>query len=204
MIIVAAFFGDVLFLTTGKVLSKEGEDLFKQFIYFRDFGFSAIKAGHLALWNPHVFSGTPFFSGFQSALLYPLNFVYLILPLAKAINLEIVLHVFLGGLSMYCWTVYRGLHPFACLFSGILFMFCGPYFFHIYPGHLSNLCSMAWAPLILLAVDAVVDKRSFGWCLFGMFAVAMQLLAGHPQYVFYTGVTATIYVGILLIVLTPI
>jgi len=194
LVIAVAFFGDVLFLPGDGVLSKEGEDLFREFVHYRDFGFSALKKGDLAFWNPYIFSGTPFFSGFQSALLYPLHFIYLILPLAKAINLEIVLHVFLAGLSMYCWTFYRGLHPYACLFSAVLLMFCGPYFLHIYPGHLSNLCSMAWAPLILLAVDGLVDKRSFGWCLFGMFAVAMQLLAGHPQYVFYTGVTATIYV----------
>jgi hypothetical protein len=32
-----------------------------------------------------------------------------------------------------------------------------------------------------------------------MFAVGMQILAGHPQYVFYTGVAATIYTGIRII-----
>jgi len=198
LVIVIAFFGDVLFLPGDKVLSKEGEDLFSQFVYYRDFGFSELKKGNLPLWNPYIFSGIPFLSGFQSALCYPLNLIHLILPLARAINLEIMLHVFLAGVSMYCWTAYRGLHPLARLFSAILFMFCGPYFLHIYAGHLSNLASMAWAPLVLLAIDGLLDKRSFGWCLFGMFVVAMQLLAGHPQYVFYMGVTATIYVGILL------
>ncbi|MBL7211988.1 MAG: hypothetical protein ISS61_06390 [Desulfobacteraceae bacterium] len=197
--IVIAFFGDTLFFSSDKVLSKEGEDLFSQYVHYRDFGFTELRKGNLALWNPHIFSGIPFLGGFQSALLYPFNLIYLILPLAKAINAEIALHVFLAGISMYCWTAYRGLHPFARLFSAMLFMFCGPFFLHIYAGHLSNLGSMAWAPLVLLAVDGLVDKRSLGWCLFGMFAVAMQLLAGHPQYVFYTGVTAAIYAGMLLV-----
>ncbi len=197
--IVMVFFGDVLFFSGQRVLSKEGTDLFSQFLPIREFGFNELRKGNLALWNPYIFSGTPFFAGFQPALLYPLNLIYLFLPLAKAINVGIALHVFLAGLSMYFWTAYRGLHPCASLFSAILFMFCGPFFLHIYPGHLSNLSGMVWAPLVFLAVDGLVDRGSFGWCLFGMFVVTMQLLAGHPQYVFYTGVAGMIYAGLLMV-----
>ncbi len=193
------FLGDVLFLSGDRVLSKEGTDLFSQFIYFRDFGFRELKAGNLALWNPHLFSGMPFLGGFQSALLYPPNWIYLILPLAKAINAGIALHLFLGGIFMYLWALHRGLHPVACLFSGILVMFSGPYFLHVYAGHLPNLCTMVWAPLVLLAVDGLAERRPFGWCLLGIFAVTMQILAGHLQYVFYTGVTSVIYSGLLMV-----
>jgi len=197
--ILSIFFYDVLFLPGEQVLSKEGADLFSQFVYYRDFGFTELRKGNLALWNPHIFSGLPFFGGLQSALLYPLNWVYLILPLAKAINVGIVLNLFLGGMSMYLWSAFRGLHPFVSLFSAILFMFCGAHFLHIYAGHLPNLCTMAWVPLVLLAIDGLARKLSFGWCLIGMFAVTMQLLAGHPQYVFYTGVTSAVYAGLLMI-----
>jgi len=197
--ILAIFFYDVLFLPGEEVLSKEGADLFSQFVYYRDFGFSELRKGNLALWNPHIFSGLPFFGGLQSALLYPLNWVYLILPLAKAINVGIVLNLFLGGMSMYLWSAFRGLHPFASLFSAILFIFCGAQFLHIWAGHLPNLCTMTWVPLVLLAIDGLAKKPSIGWCLLGILAVTMQLLAGHPQYVFYTGVTSAVYAGLLMI-----
>ena len=186
-------FGQVLFAPGDRVLSHWGLDVFLQFIPWRQFGFDQLRHGNLALWNPHLFSGAPFFGGFQSALLYPPNGLFLALPLGMAINWSIALHVFLGGAFTYAWTARRGLHPLACLLSAVIFMFCGAHFPRIYAGHLPNLCTLVWAPLVFLAIDGLFEKPSLGGSLLGMFAVAMQVLAGHPQYVFYTGVAAALY-----------
>ena len=131
--------------------------------------------GRLALWNPHIFSGTPFFGGFQSALLYPPNWLYLCLPLAGAINVGIAIHVFLAGFFMQLWMRFRGLCPLAGALAGVLFMFSGPYFLHIYAGHLSNLCTMVWGPLIFLAIDGWLTRRTAGWLWLGGGAVALQI-----------------------------
>jgi hypothetical protein len=174
-------------------LSAEGTDLFHYFVHWRNFGFRELRAGNLALWNPHYYSGTPFFGGFQSALLYPLNVVFLLLPLGAALNWSVALHVWLAGLFTFLWTRNRGLHSLACLLGAIMFMFGGPYFLHIYAGHLPNLGTMIWAPLLFLALDKTLDRPSLGATLLGMFAVAMAILAGHIQYVFYMSVGAVIY-----------
>ena len=191
----AAFF-DVLFLVDDAVLSSVNSDLATQFVHWRGFGFGEIARGNLPLWNPHIYCGAPFLAGFQSALLYPLNVLYLMLPLAKAINWGIALHAFLGGLFFYLWAFRRGLHPLACFLAGAEFIFCAPCFLHIYAGHLPNLCTMIWAPLLFLAIDGAVEKPAAGWCLLGMFAVAMQILAGHIQYTYYTGIAASIYLAV--------
>ncbi len=70
-----AMFAGVLLLPGDRVLSKFGEDLSTEFVYWRQFGFQELRAGHLVLWNPHVFSGVPFFGGFQAALLYPPDWI---------------------------------------------------------------------------------------------------------------------------------
>ena len=194
LLTLAAFF-DVLFLVDDAVLSSVNSDLATQFVHWRGFGFGEIARGNLPLWNPHIYCGAPFLAGFQSALLYPLNVLYLVLPLAKAINWGIALHAFLGGLFFYLWAFRRGLHPLACFLAGAEFIFCAPYFLHIYAGHLPNLCTMIWAPLLFLAIDGAVEKPAAGWCLLGMFAVAMQILAGHIQYTYYTGIAASIYLA---------
>ena len=196
MAITLAMFGNVLFSSQSLVLSCPGGDVDKEFIHSRAFGFEQLRQGHLALWNPHIYSGTPFLGGFQSALLYPPNILFLFLPVASAINLSIVLHTFLLGLFMYLWTTRRGLHPLACLVSSVLLMFCGSYFLHVYSGHLSNLCAMAWAPLLFLSVDALLQKKTLGAFLVGVLAVAMQILAGHPQYVFYTAIAIALYAAL--------
>ncbi|HTZ39263.1 MAG TPA: hypothetical protein VMB77_03840 [Syntrophales bacterium] len=191
-----AMFFDVLFLPGDSVLSNEGADIAFQFVHWRSFGFGQIIDGNFPLWNPHIYCGAPFLAGFQSALLYPLNILYLILPLAMAINWSIALHAFLGGFFFYLWAFKRGLHPLACFLAGAEFIFCAPYFLHIYAGHLPNLCTMIWAPLLFLAVDGISERPSAGWCLLGVAAVAMQILAGHIQYAYYTGIAAGIYLAI--------
>jgi len=192
-ILVLLMFAEAIFPLGGKILSSPQTDIANQFIYWRDFGFRELKNGNLPLWNPHLFSGAPFFSGFQSALLYPLNLLFLFLPVALAINISIILHVFLLGVFTQLWARNRCHHPLAALLPGILIMFCGSYFLHIYAGHLSNLCTMAWIPLIFLSIDGLLDRPSLGWVLLGAFASSMQILAGHPQYVYYTGIAVLIY-----------
>lgn len=192
-------FFDVLFVHPRKVLSAEYMDLGYFFVHWRHFGFEELKAGRLALWNPHYFSGLPFFGGFQAGLLYPLNFLYLLLPLEPAINWTIALHVFLAGAFTYFWTRHRGLHSWACLLAAVIFMFCGPHFLQIYAGHLPNLCTLVWAPLLFLAIDRLIDRPSLAPCLLGMFAVAMAIFAGHPQYVFFLAIMAAVYCGLNLV-----
>ncbi|MBI3736244.1 hypothetical protein HY256_06995, partial [Candidatus Sumerlaeota bacterium] len=201
--LILLMFGDALFFRSGMVLSQSGTDLFLYFIYWRDFGFRELAHGNLALWNPHIFSGVPAFGGFQAALLYPLNWIYLILPLTFSLNFEIVLHTALLGVFMFLWTSRRGLHPFACLVASVIMMFCGASFLHIYAGHLTLIGCAAWAPLILLCVDGFfgVETRKFPWrwVLIGMMAVAMQIYVGHPQYLFNTGVGSALYLAFCLI-----
>ncbi|MDD5006300.1 MAG: hypothetical protein PHS93_07405 [Candidatus Omnitrophica bacterium] len=192
-VLTLAMFGQVLFSFQNRVFSRPDADLALQFIPWREFGFGELRKGNLALWNPYIFSGMPYLGESQSALLYPLNLIYIFTPLAKAINISIVLHIFLGGIFMYLWVSRRKLHPLACFLSSSLFMFCGAHFLHIYVGHLPNLCAIIWVPLIFLAIDGLYEDNSFKWCLLGIFAIAMQILAGHPQYVFYTAVAVLIY-----------
>lgn len=191
-IITLVMFGDVLFFNPDQVLSKAGLDLFNGEMSGYDFLFRQLKQGSLALWNAYVFCGTPILS----TVLYPPLFSFLFLPLPLAVNVGIALHVFLLGLFMYLWTSFRGLHPLACLASAVMIMFCGPYFMHVYAGHLGNICAMTWVPLILLSLDATLDRPSIAWVLMGIFAVSMQILTGQFQYVYYTAITCALYAGI--------
>jgi hypothetical protein len=188
-----AMFHDALFAAGASVLGAANGDMGLQFLPWRDFGFAELARGNLALWNPHIYSGAPFFGGMQSALLYPPNWLYLVLPLPLATNWTIVLNVWLLGAFVFLWALRRGLHPFAAFVSGALGMYCAPHFLHVAAGHLSGLAAMPWIPLVFLAIDGWLDARKPAWCLLGMLAVAMQILAGHPQYVFFTALIAAVY-----------
>ncbi len=185
-----AMFFDTLIAPGSRVLGEVHDDLALHFLWWREFGFGELAKGNLALWNPYIFSGAPFFGGMQSALLYPPNWLFLALPLPLATNWSIALNVWLLGAFMYLWAWRRGLHPFAAFVSGALLMFCAPYFLHVPAGHLTNLSAIPWIPLLFLAIDEWLASRRLTWCAIGMLTVAMQILSGQPQYVYFTALVA--------------
>ncbi|MEQ8226210.1 MAG: hypothetical protein ABRQ37_28100, partial [Candidatus Eremiobacterota bacterium] len=195
LFITIIIFADVLFTGKDIVLSSYGTDLTNYFLGCRRFGFNNLKEGNIPLWCPNIYSGAPFMGGFQSALLYPLNLCYLFLPLCKAINYSVAIHIFLAGFFMYLWTSHRQLNFTASIISSILFMFCGAHFTHLYAGHISDLCTMTWGPLLFLSIDGFLETPSCKWFLSGICAITMQILAGHPQYMFYTFVAVVIYIA---------
>jgi hypothetical protein len=189
-LLVLAMFFDVLIAPGTRVLGQIDHDLGLLFLWWREFGFGELAKGNLALWNPHIFSGAPFFGNAQSALLYPPNWLFLALPLPLATNWSIALHAWLIGAFMYLWARRRGVHSFAAFVCAALLMFCAPYFLHVPAGHLNILSTLAWIPLLFLALDEWLASRRPIWCLIGMLAVAMQLLAGHPQYAYFAALAA--------------
>lgn len=193
LLAVAAMFGPVLFSGSKAVVSMQGADLSGQFLYYRDFGFRQILQGDFPFWNPHIYSGVPFFTGFQSALLYPPNALHLVLPLETAINWLIALHLFLAGLLAMMWAQRLGLRSAAAGLAGLLFMFCAAHFLLLLPGHAPRLCTIAWTPLILFAVEGWIQKGRPSALLPGCFAAAMQVLAGHPQFFYYTALATGLY-----------
>ncbi len=53
---------------------------------------------------------------------------------------------------------------------------------------------MIWLPLIFLAVAALLRTRETTYALLGGIVLSMQVLAGHPQYLFYGAVAVFLYV----------
>ncbi len=183
-------FGDVLLDRKPAVLSSMGADIANMYIYWRPFAAEQLRHGHVPLWNPYVFCGQPFLGWALGGVLYPPNWLDLILSPPRSINFGIALHVFLAGLFTYLWALRRGLHPLAGIVSAALFMFSGAYFLHVYAGHLMLLYGLAWTPLVLMAVDEWISTLRTGWILVGMFAIAMQLFVGDLQGWFYTALVA--------------
>lgn len=190
----AFYYSPVLIQGNSQVLSRAGLDTWQQYFYWKHFGYEAIAHGELPLWNPYIFSGTPYIAGIQSALFYPLHVIYLLCPLALAINVSIALHCWLASVFTYFYARYLGIRHTGSALAAITFVYSAPYFLHIYPGHLSNLATMIWLPLLFLAVEAWLNTRKIVYALLGGIVLSIQVLAGHPQYLFYSTVTLFVYV----------
>ena len=208
---VALVFATALLGPGNPVLSHLSTDTARQFLSWRAFGFGELAQGRLPLWNPYLYSGTPYLGGFQAALFYPLNWVHLVFTTPTAINLEILLNLTLLGLATYGWLLRSGHSPAACLSGSVCVTLGGTVAPHVYAGHLTNLAALAWTPLVLLSLDGAWDtlspscrhwRQAGRWVALGAGAVALQILAGHPQYVYYTAVAAGLYLGARALTLT--
>lgn len=181
----------VIFLLPPDLLfGSDAGDLSHQFLAWRSFAAEALRKGHLPLWNPYTYSGEPFLAGFQSAVFYPPNLLFLVFPLFRAAHLSLLIHGFILSGGMYRWASQRGLHPIAAALCGLILPLTGPVFPHFYAGQLPNLCTLAWAPWMFAGLDQWQDSGTRQGLLLAGAAVAFQILAGQVQYVFCLGVAA--------------
>lgn len=68
---------------------------------WRNFITNEIKSVRFPSWNPHQFGGAPMSANFQSALFFPPNLIYLILPFYIAWTILIIFQSLLASFGMY-------------------------------------------------------------------------------------------------------
>jgi hypothetical protein len=177
-----------------------GESLFwglpaLQFFPWRLYGFALIRDLTLPLWNPYNGAGAPLLANYQSAFLYPPNWVGL-MPISNAalaliMSAVVVFHLVLAGWGMWRLGIRIGLSPLGAGVSGIAFGMSAYLFarLHTFP----IISAAAWLPWLLWALYGLLTVRRVrdgGWtALF----VALLLLAGHAQTAWYALLLAGLF-----------
>ena len=164
-----------------------------EFYPWRMFAAETLRSGFLPLWNPHQFCGTPFAANAQSAVLYPLNLVFCVLPVARAFGVSVLLHLFLTGGFLYAFlrSPALGLGRGAALLGAVAWQMC--HWQVVWLELPTFLCVSCWLPLALLLVDRAAERptarraAALGLCL------GVMLLAGHLQIAFYCLALTTAY-----------
>ena len=161
----------------------------------------ALRAGRIPLWNPDLFMGAPLLANSQVGFFYPLNWpLWLLLRTPYAVSATIVLHVFIASLGMYLLGR-RGMDfgRSAAILSALLFGMGG--YISAQVEHVNQLQGLAWMPWLMLAVSnwqlatshwQRALRRSAMIALF----FALQLLAGHTQTTFISGIGIGIWTGV--------
>jgi len=153
-------------------------DLFQYLYPFRALTTQSVRAGTFPIWNAHFLSGAPFLASSQSALFYPFNFFYYVLPLPVAWTLCILARMFLAGLFMALFVRSIGASRAGAVFSGIVFSSCG--FITVWQGYPMGDAAI-WLPVICYGVHRLHKNGSgFSLAIAGI-AFAMPVLAGHPE-----------------------
>lgn len=174
-------------------MSSRGGDLAHSGFYYSQLGFSLLKKGEPPLWNPYVFSGVPLLAGLQAAFYYPLRWLSFFLEEGRALNLSFILHFFLGSLFLYLLLRYYNLSPFSSGLAALSFSFSAIPVLHLYAGHDCDIWTMVWIPLVILFLDLTIHRSYIIYPLLGGIVLGLQILACHPQHVYYTLLAVVLY-----------
>ena len=177
-------------------------DPVRQLYPWKQIAIEVEKNGNLPTWNPYNFAGTPLLANFQSAVFYPLNILFFILPFQISWSLLILLQPLLAGIFLYLYLNNLKLRKEASLLGAIVFSFSG---FSVAWMQWGTIVHTAlWLPLILLSIDKILSQKNdfkfqisnfkfFAWPLIFIFALTSSFLAGHLQTFFYVAVLVSAY-----------
>jgi hypothetical protein len=162
-----------------------------QFWPWREFAARELRAGRLPLWNPYAGNGTPLLADHQSAVLYPLNLIFWLLPVERAMGLSLALHAVLAGLTMYALARELALSRVGSLVAALAFMLSG--YMVARGSFLTEVAALPWLPLMWLYGGRLVRRFRLRDLLLLSAVIALQFLAGHAQTWFYSLVSLALY-----------
>ena len=154
-------------------------DWFQNWSYHKEFLRRTLREdGVVPLWCRWSFSGKPFQADVETQLLYPGNWLHVLLPPAVALPLDVLVHFALAGAGMFLFCRARGAGVPAALFGGILWPATGFNIAHTTVGHIHYYAAVAWLPFVFLSVERWVASRAPRWIAAGAAAIALQVFAG--------------------------
>lgn len=154
-----------------------------------------LKKGILPTWNPYSLAGTPNIANLQSAVFYPLNVLFGLLPFDYAWSLLILLEPLLAGIFLYFYLRNLKLDEYSSFLGAIVFAFSGFFVTWLEWGTILHVA--LWLPLSLLAIDKLTDKKKsrnlIGWGTALIISISFAFFAGHLQTFFYSVVIIFVY-----------
>lgn len=140
-----------------------------------------LRQGILPLWNPNIFAGLPWIGDVNQSVLYPTTLLFMVLHPAAALNLSIVLHLFISVAGMYFLLKKINTSHFYSLLGAVLWMLSTQLAGSIH--NLSTIQSLVWLPWIVFFSLKIFDGWTYKICF--AFMVMLQFAGGYPQHVIY-------------------
>ncbi len=183
-------------MEVGQVQNPLLADLILENYAWKQFLVDAVSSQTLPLWDPYLFTGHTFLANGQHSALYPLTWIFFLLPVARAFGVFTVLQLGLAGVSMYVLARVIRANRTGALVAGIVFELSG--FMVASVVHPMIIAGAAWLPLILAFVECAVKRRRFWtqeramlpWALLGAIALGLQTLAGHAEITYFVVLVA--------------
>src|SRR5258708_2231902 len=137
--------------------------------------------GQFPLWRPYLLSGAPLIGHPVAPVMYPPNWLAVLLPLPAAFNILILLHLWWAGLGTYLFLRSIGLTSMSAFAGACMFALAPRIFAHLGGGHFELVEAIAWWPWAWLAFQRYWPTKRLGWAVLLGVALAAQALT-YGQY----------------------
>ncbi|MCY0884719.1 MAG: hypothetical protein OWV35_02400, partial [Firmicutes bacterium] len=151
---------------------------------------AALRSGHLPLWDPYLWSGTPLLAGFNAGAAYPLTWLFAVLPAYLAWSLNLAVTYALAATGFYRFLRSDGRSRPAAFLGAATFAYGG--FLVSQMVHVETVEGVAWLPWAALAVKSLLragNGREMQRALAAAGAVGgLIILTGSPEAIAYGAV----------------
>ena len=180
-------------------------DMFFDFLPQHSFAKQILWSGHVPLWDSHSGSGKPFLADPQTATLYPVHAVFYIFPVAVALRIYCTVHLWLAGAGIFALARHWRLQIAPALVAALSCMFSSWSIANL--EFANNLATAVWAPPVILMSSEIartllgantpgrtvrLTRLALGLAVL----LAIQYLAGFPEFLVYTAAQAVTYVTV--------
>ena len=168
------------------------------FLPWLDFQAEQIGKGELPLWNPFNYCGEPLVGTYQSAVYWPLNWIYYAWPSWHAHAWIAFFRLWLAGFFTFLFLRRLGMRAGPACVGGLGYMLSG--FMVAWLNHPHVSCAL-FLPALLWSVERALSRPcAREGALFGLL-FGLQLLAGHIQTSLYLTIFTSAYALFHLVVL---
>ncbi len=167
-------------------------DLWNDRLPTRAFVGASLRRGDSPAWMPGIYTGFPSLAQVEIGALYPSNLLlFTLLPPYPAFAWAQVLPLAIAGFGAFLLAAELGLSLEGRLLAAGTFSLCGFLVTHL--RQLNMVDAAAWIPLLLLLAERIATGKRGRAPLWLAVAWALQLLAGHPQISYFTGLVLVAY-----------
>lgn len=158
----------------------------------RTFTTTVLKNWEIPFWNPYSFSGNYHLGLSETAVFYPLNFLFLILSQIDVWIILTIIEPIIAGLGMYLFLKRLFLNDKSATLGALAFAFSSIVIVRSIEG-LSVGHTLIWLPYVFWGIEAFLQTRKIRFLWLMLFSLVFSLLAGWFQFTFYIFVLSFIY-----------
>lgn len=171
-----------------------GDDIHRQYYFFREFFTTWMHKGIFPWWNPYLFGGEPFIANPVVNIWYLPTWLFVLLPLPIAYPVHIALHIVWAELGMY--FLLRGTQKSGSLsawVSGIVFGLSGFFMARTFAGHVDVIAAASWMPWVVSRFNAMFNRQHrLRNGIVAAFVFGCQLFSGYQTIAFFTAIAVGI------------